>query len=195
MTNRGSRSSEPNATVLKLQRWVETTWSQILRWWKPQTPGMKLALAGIGLVVAATCVNVVGGSVGRLASGGAVPLVTSAPTSAPNVALPALVQEPPPADQGKAWTVTKVWQGTGSRETDAFTVGAHWRVDWLFNPTDQFPTLQVFIYSADGRLLMNMAANTQKGGADTSFWAGPGRYVLKINSSAGDWKVAVQDLR
>jgi hypothetical protein len=198
--SRANKSSEPNPTVLKLERWglklerwVEATWPLVLGWWKPQTPGMKLALAAVGLVVAATCVNLVGAGVGRFASGGA-PSVTSAPAVAPN-AVPALAQESAPADQGKAWTVVKVWQASASRETEVFAVGAHWRIDWLFNPTDQFPSLQVFIYSADGKLLMNMAANTQKVGADSSFWAGPGRYLLKINSNAGDWKVAVQDLR
>ena len=41
---------------------------------------------------------------------------------------------------------------------------------------------------------MNVTANTQKGGADTSFWAGPGMYFLKVNSAGGDWKLDVQDL-
>jgi hypothetical protein len=42
---------------------------------------------------------------------------------------------------------------------------------------------------------MEVAADTQKGGADTTFWTGPGTFFLKVSSSGGDWKVDVQDLR
>jgi Tol biopolymer transport system component len=55
--------------------------------------------------------------------------------------------------------------------------------------------LQVFIYSSEGRLLMTLAANTKRGGADSSFWSGRGKYFLRVNSSGGDWKLAVQDRR
>ena len=54
--------------------------------------------------------------------------------------------------------------------------------------------LQVYVFSADGRTLLNLAANTQHTGADTSFWMGPGTYFLKINTTGGDWKLDVQDL-
>jgi hypothetical protein len=89
--------------------------------------------------------------------------------------------------------VTKTWQGSGGRETEMFTVTGHWRVDWIFSPTSSTGAFQVFIYASDGRTLMQMAANS-KGGSDTSFWAGPGTYFLRISSSGGDWKVGVQDL-
>jgi len=68
-------------------------------------------------------------------------------------------------------------------------------VDWLFNPTQAGGALQVFIYAADGRVLLNMAGSAQRAGPDTSFWAGPGTYFLKVNSTGGDWKLDVQDLR
>jgi hypothetical protein len=74
-----------------------------------------------------------------------------------------------------------------------FTVTGHWRVDWVFSPSSANSVFQVFIYASDGRTLMQMAANSH-GGSDTSFWAGPGTFFLKINASGGDWKVGVQDL-
>ena len=106
----------------------------------------------------------------------------------------ALTQEASAPDAGKIWAATKAWQGSGGKETETFTVSGHWRVDWIFSPASSSGVFQVYIYSADGRQLMNLAANSQKGGSDTSFWAGPGTYFLKINSSGGDWKVGVQDL-
>jgi hypothetical protein len=86
-----------------------------------------------------------------------------------------------------------MWQGSGVHDTETFTVIDHWRVDWLFNQTQPLGQLQVYIYSADGRLL-NIAANAQRSGADTTFWLGPGTYLLKVNASGGDWKLDVQDL-
>lgn len=105
-----------------------------------------------------------------------------------------LIQESAPSDAGKAWVVKGLWQGTGSRDTEEFVVGDHWRVDWMFSPAPTGGTIQVFIYRADGRLLTSLAANS-RGGTDTSFWAGPGKYFLRINSGGGDWKIDVQDLR
>ena len=49
-------------------------------------------------------------------------------------------------------------------------------------------------HQTDVQLLLNLATNTQRSGADTSFWAGPGTYFLKVNAT-GDWKLDVQDLR
>lgn len=98
-------------------------------------------------------------------------------------------------DTGKSWIAMKSWQGSGSKETETFTVTGHWRVDWIYSPASSSGgVFQVFIYSADGRQLLNLAANTLNGGSDTSFWAGPGTYYLKISSAGGDWKVGVQDL-
>ncbi len=150
---------------------------------------MRIALAAATVLAVASMLNIAGAGVGRLASGG-----RPAATVGARVSAPPLLAEAAPADAGQSWSVRGVWQGTGSTETEAFVVGEHWRVDSLFDPTSTAGSLQVFIYHADGRLLMTIAANTQKAGAGTSFWAGPGTYFLKINSG-GDWKVDVQDLR
>jgi hypothetical protein len=128
---------------------------------------------------------------GRVASTQSGP----ATSSAQSATAPALTQEASAPDAGKAWAVAGLWQGSGSKDTETFVVGDHWRVDWMFSPAQSGALFQVFIYRADGRLLMNLAANSQKGGSDTSFWAGPGKYFLRVNSAGGDWKLDVQDLR
>jgi hypothetical protein len=147
----------------------------------------------VGLIATAVIVLVV--TVNLVASLGAAMSARTAPAPAPVVTTAAaLVQEPSAPDAGKVWAVKGLWQGSGTRDTEEFVVGSHWRVDWMFSPMAANATFQVFIYRADGRLLMNLAASS-KGGTDTSFWAGPGKYFLRINATGGDWKVDVQDLR
>ena len=177
-----------------MERSLQTKyWPAMTRWWGAQDQRTKLVVAIAALFAVAGMLNLAAGTVGR-ATTNRTPVAVAATAAAP-AAVPSLLAETAPADAGKTWSVTKVWQGTGGRETEEFVVSEHWRVDWLFSPQQSGGILQVFVYSADHRLLMTLAANTQKGGSDTSFWAGPGRYFLKINSSGGDWKVDVQDLR
>jgi hypothetical protein len=148
---------------------------------------MQVALIATAVVVLVVTVNLVAGLGGALSTRtGPAPVVTSVAA--------ALVQEPSAPDAGKVWAVKGLWQGSGTRDTEEFVVGSHWRVDWMFSPMAAGANFQVFIYRADGRLLMNLAASS-KGGSDTSFWAGPGKYFLRINATGGDWKVDVQDLR
>ena len=174
-----------------MQRWLRPAAVPIaIAWWRRQTHPMRT-----GLVVAAVfafagtfslCVSLT-----RPASG--LPIaVAGAPKAANNA--PPLVQEASAPDTGKVWTVKKTWQGTGASQTEMFTVTGHWRVDWIFSPTSSTSVFQVFIYSSDGATLMQLAASSKGGGSDTTFWAGPGTYSLRINSSGGDWKVGVQDL-
>jgi len=153
--------------TIRMQRWLRTPAIPFAKaWWQRQAKQTRT-----GLAVAA--VFAVAGTLSLCA---------------------ALTQEASAPDAGKVWAAAKAWQGSGAKETETFTVNGHWRVDWIFSPSSATGVFQVYIYSADGRQLMNLAANSQKGGSDTSFWAGPGTYFLKINSSGGDWKVGVQDL-
>jgi hypothetical protein len=180
----------PRDDTIRMQRWLETPPIPFAKaWWQKQARQTRT-----GLVVAA--VFTLAGTFSLCASlSRPVPLsatVEGAASVANNA--PPLVQEKSAPDAGKVWAATKTWQGNGVRETEQFTVTGHWRVDWLFSPTSSTSSFQVFIYAADGRTLMQMAANTSKGGSDTSFWAGPGTFSLRINSSGGDWKVGVQDL-
>ena len=171
--------------TVRMQRWLRTpAISRVHAWWRGQAQQTRR-----GLVVAT--VFALAGTLSLCASFSR-PAPQADPTKAPTPA--ALVQEASAPDAGKVWAVTKSWQGSGAKETETFTVTGHWRVDWIFSPASATGVFQVYIYSADGRQLMNLAANSQKGGSDTTFWAGSGTYFLKINSSGGDWKVGVQDL-
>jgi len=180
----------PRDDTIRMQRWLQSPAIPIAKaWWQKQARQTRT-----GLVVAA--VLVLAGTMSLCASLGrptAVPAtVEGARAAAANNAAP-LVQEKSAPDAGKVWTAKQTWQGTGAKDTEMFTVTGHWRVDWIFSPTSSTGAFQVFIYAFDGRTLMQMAANS-KGGADTSFWAGPGTFFLRISSSGGDWKVGVQDL-
>ena len=171
-----------------MQGWIETVpWPVMARWWAGQGRRAQLAIALAALFALAGMLNLAAAGLGR----GPTNLLPVPETSAPT----ALSQESAPADPDKTWVMTKVWQGSGSRETEEFTVGQHWRLDWIFSPGQSDASLQVFIRQSDGRLLANLVANNQKGGADSSFFVGAGKYFLKINSSGGDWRLAVQDLR
>jgi hypothetical protein len=198
-TDPGRREPARRDDTIRMQRWLRSpavpmakalaeAWAKAGKaWWDRQARQTRT-----GLVVAA--VFVLAGTLSLCASQ-SKPAGLSAAVDSVRVAsnAPPLVQEASAPDAGKVWAVTKIWQGTGSKETEMFTVTGHWRVDWLFSPTSANGAFQVFIYASDGRTLMNMAANS-KGGTDTSFWAGPGTYFLRINSNGGDWKVDVQDL-
>ncbi|TMC77182.1 MAG: T9SS type A sorting domain-containing protein [Chloroflexi bacterium] len=187
--------------TIRMQRWLRTpavsmakalanaSANASMAWWNRQARQTRT-----GLVVAA--LFVLAGTFSLCASLSKPAGLSAAVDSVVKVAsnAPPLVQEASAPDAGKVWAVTKIWQGTGGKETEMFTVTGHWRVDWIFSPTSSTSLFQVFIYASDGRTLMNMAANSKGGGSDTSFWAGPGTYFLKINSNGGDWKVDVQDL-
>lgn len=176
-----------------MDRWIETSpLPTMARWWETQATATRLAVAVAAVFTVASMLNLMSASLGRITTNQAVPPGVSAP--AQTLVPTALTLESPPTDPAKTWVATKLWQGSGNRETEAFTVSEHWRIDWIFNPV-QGGILQVFIYQSNGRLLLNLAANAQKSGSDTSFWAGAGTYLLKVNSSGGDWKIGVQDLR
>jgi hypothetical protein len=149
-------------------------------WWKAQVPRTRVGLTIVSLILGASLLNVV-----------EMKIVQA--TARPAVAQVVLTNEATPADTGKVWSVAKMWQGSGVYDTEAFTVSDHWRVDWVFNQTQSLGQLQVYIYSADGKLL-NIATNVQRSDSNTTFWAGPGTYLLKVNASGGDWKLDVQDL-
>jgi hypothetical protein len=173
--------------TIRMQRWLRTPAIPMAKaWWQRQTHQMRT-----GLVVAA-----VFALAGTLSLGVSLSRPAGQPDAARAANATALTQEPAPPAAGRVWLATKTWQGSGTKETEPFTVNGHWRVDWIYSPASSAGgVFQVYIYAADGRLLLNVAANNQNGGSDTTFWAGPGTYFLKVNSSSGDWKVGVQDLR
>jgi len=189
-TTNPALGERPRDDTIRMQRWLAPAIPFAKNWWRKQARQTRT-----GLVVAA--VFVLAGTLSLCASlsskPAGLPIVPAGVPRAANNA-PPLVQEASAPDAGKVWTVKKTWQGTGASQTEMFTVTGHWRVDWVFSPTSSTSVFQVFIYSSDGATLMQLAASSKGGGSDTSFWAGPGTYSLRINSSGGDWKVGVQDL-
>ncbi len=193
--NPGGQGAALEAAVLQFERWLETKpWRGLTAWWRAQTSRMQLSLAITGLVVLASVMNLCG-SLGRSNTSQISLTVPAVATARPAAPPPTLIAENAPADAGKSWTPTKVWQGSDSRDTEELTMAGHWRVDWIFSPAKGGGSLHVFIYSVEPRALLYEAVGTQNGGADSSFWSGNGRFFLKINADRGDWKVAIQELR
>ena len=177
-------------TALELMRRADAWAVRAEKWWKVQTPRVRVGAAVAAIFAAAAMLNIVGAGFGRLT---ATP--TAAQSAAPRTAgsAPSLVSEGAPADAGKTWSVVKIWQGAGARDTEMFTVRDHWRVDWLYSPSQANDVLRVFIFGADGSLLQ-VAGITQTAGPGTSFWVGPGTYFMRVMSTGGDWKLDVQEL-
>ena len=172
--------------AIEAMKRVDVWTKQLETWWNAQLPRTRVGLALIAVIIAASFLNIVEMQIAR--GSATQPAAAQAAAVVPN-----LTSESAPADAGKMWAVVKMWQGTGSHDTETFTVTDHWRVDWLFNQAQSAGQLQVYIYSADGKLL-NVGANTARSGSDTTFWMGPGTYLLKVYAVGGDWKVDVQDL-
>jgi len=177
------------------ERLLDTGTREFERWWVKQRPRTKLGVALAALLGAVLVVNMFLGAVGRITSR-PIPVQAAAQTTAtsarPNAT--ALAVELAPNDAGKTWAVNRVWQGHGQFQSDEFTVTEHWRVDWLFTPNQPGAAFQVFIHAASGGARLQIATNTHIGGADSSFWVGPGAYYLVVNTVGGEWKLDVQEL-
>lgn len=139
---------------------------------------------GCALVVGIIALIVIVGALGSSARPG-----TTSPTTAPIGA-----QTNAPAGAAKSWVAVKEWTGSGIKDTEKFTVGNEWRVDWDFTPGQFGGIIQIYIYD-DANNLVGLAANTQSGGSDTSFQHKAGTFYLKISGANGQWKVGVQDMR
>ena len=168
------------AAMRHIDRWSQ----QLETWWKAQLPRTRVGLAIVAVIIAASFLNIIEMQIAR---------GNPTQTAAQVVVTPSLVSESAPPDAGRVWSLVKMWQGSGGHDTETFTVADHWRVDWLFNQSQAAGQLQVYVYSADGKLL-NIAGNTPRTSSDTSFWMGPGTYQLRVYATGGDWKVDVQDL-
>jgi hypothetical protein len=113
------------------------------------------------------------------------PTATTTPPFAATTAAPAA-----PAAGAKTWVVIKEWSGNGAKDTETFTVGSEWRVDWVNSGS----LLGVTIYDAATKFPVGLAANTTAQTSDTSFQHKAGTYYLSVNA-IGPWKIAVQDMR
>jgi hypothetical protein len=141
---------------------------------------------GCAIVVAIIAIALIGGALASKSVSG--PTATTTPPFAAGTAAP--VVPAAPAVGTKNWVVIKEWSGNGAKDTETFTVGSEWRVDWVNSGS----YLGVTIYDAATKFPVGLAANTQAQTSDTSFQHKAGTYYLSVNAIGG-WKVAVQDMR
>jgi hypothetical protein len=192
-TERPTAEHSMRAALDEAERSVNDVLVRLGRWWIKQTPRVQMGTAAAALLGVVLVVNTCLGAAGRVTTSGTESTDAAATPARAVAGMPTV--EIAPSDAGKAWTVNRRWQGNGPFMSEQFTVGDHWRVDWLWSPNQPGAALQVFIFDASGFTQLQIAANTHLGGADTSFWMGPGTYHLKVNAIGGDWKLDVQDLR
>ena len=109
-------------------------------------------LGALVLVVAYFALGVIAGA---MASSGNKSSSTTAPTtpplSAPTTgAQPASAAPAPaaPAPAGKQWVVIKQFAGDGIKDTEQFTVGSEWRIDWDYTPPQYGGIIQIYVYDS-----------------------------------------------
>src|SRR2546425_5993026 len=154
-TNSGPRGQGEalDRALLELERWLETRpWRGFTAWWRAQTSRMQLALAITVLVVLASVMNLCG-SLGRSTNQVAQVIAPVVATARPAAPPPTLISENAPADAGRSWTVTKVWQGSDSPDTEELTMAGHRRVDRIFHPPKGGGRPLVFLFSVQPLVL------------------------------------------
>jgi len=109
-----------------------------------------------------------------LVSGLRAPTPPAVLVSAGRASTPAATATPP-----RSWVVVKQWEGTGAKQTETFSVGDEWRVDWINSGS----YLGVYLHDARTNAPVDVPVNTTKVGSDTSFLHRAGSYYLVINSS------------
>jgi len=159
------------------------------KWWASQSKSFKAIVVIVGGLIV---LGIVGGGGNRSTANRDTGLVSTTARPSALAATPAPISVATAA--AKTWVVVKTWQGDGIKDTEDFVVGNEWRIDWDFSPGQYAGIIQIYVYRSDTRQLVNLVANTQKAGSDSSFQRGAGTYYLKVNSTGG-WKVAVQDFR
>lgn len=93
----------------------------------------------------------------------------------------------------RSWVIVAQWTGSGKKDTEKFTVGSEWRIDWDLQ-SKQTGAMFISLYD-DTAHIVGIPVSTQKDGSDTSFQHRAGTYYLSVNSANGNWKVTVQDMR
>lgn len=119
------------------------------------------------------------------------------PTAAPTRAA---TQAPAPTPtHTPKWTTTQTFTGDGNKQTQIFTVGNDWKINWSCNPSSFYGgqyNVMVYVYGSDGTLV-DLPVNTicKTGNtADNTEEHQSGSIYLEIDSE-GSWKVQVQELQ
>jgi hypothetical protein len=90
------------------------------------------------------------------------------------------------------WTEIGRWTGTGSKNTDDFTInGSKWRIRWIVEGEPS--QLSVWLHKPDGTVVENVGSSRGPG-SDETVVRGGGTYYLKL-TGLGKWEVVVEDAR
>jgi hypothetical protein len=82
----------------------------------------------------------------------------------------------------KEWIVIREWRGNATKNTERFTVGPEWCVDWSTGPGDYGPmNFQIFINKSDGGF-GGVAANVIGPSQDVSYQYEAGTFYVTINT-------------
>lgn len=95
---------------------------------------------GVGCVVLLIALVMIGGGLANVSQTpkATTPPLASGPTSTP------------PVTANKAWVIVKQWNGSGIKDTEKFTVGSEWRIDWDFTPGQFAGIIQILIHDEAG---------------------------------------------
>jgi len=124
-------------------------------------------------------------------------------TTAPPTETPPAETEPPmettaPPDEEEADLIlVKSWSGTGIKTTEPFTIQEKpWIVNWVNDPEimggQSVGMLQIMVFSEDDPdIPIDIVANTQEAGTDTSYIYEVGTFFLTMNAANTSWGVYV----
>lgn len=98
----------------------------------------------------------------------------------------------------RRWRQVTYWAGRGDKQTEPFVIaGPNWRLNSSLKHSTEMSAKSVKLSVYDSKnLLVAEVSNPQGLDADTSeVPAGPGRYVVRVESTDVDWHVALEEQR
>lgn len=95
----------------------------------------------------------------------------------------------------QSWSEVDRWEGSGIKETQPFTItGDRWRISWAMRDSSD-AVFQIFVNDASGNFSDLVASVYSSSGKDVTYKTGAGTYSLKVNTSAENWRLGVEELR
>jgi len=118
------------------------------------------------------------------------PIPPPLPPSPPAITPPPPAPPPPAPTYKEPSVVIKTWRGTGTKNTEPFTVNTSpWLIRWTNNPTSDFSgRIAIWIHGDGG---VDLIANTSGAGTDFSYVYRTGTFYLGIEGVNTNWTVEV----
>ena len=140
--------------------------------------GMKIALIVMLVIIAGACMPDVSTSqniddVNDQVSTSKSAEIASTPVVAPYV---------------KQWHDIAQWSGSGTKNTETFTIPSQakeWKISWVTKPSPTYGdfNFQIFVYKPDSGMPVSVAANIIGANTDSTIMRGAGDYYLTINTA------------